>query len=190
MKLVSIAAPIVLLLAAAAAWAEEEPKGFAEIPWGTPSYKVHDALNGKSCRFWRSDAEVSFCDGYYALPSVGSVNLIFWSIPKVGAGQHEGRLAGYTIMLAASGYVSMRSIAIEKFGPPAARRTLSYTLGTGTGGAVNGEELSWSWPGATAVLTQLCWKVRDSCLAVRTKELTDLLAQRAVSDRAKSKKAF
>jgi len=173
------------LFVAAPAWAEE-PTGFAEFRWGTASHRVDEGLYGK-CAFDRATEEVAFCTGY-VLPSVGSVKLAFWSIPDPGGNAYDAKLAGYSILLRASGYASLKSVAVEKFGAPTTSRMAAYT--TGAGFKVSGEIVTWVWPGATAHLSERCDKVTESCLNVRSKRGDDLIRGRLESDRVKAKKAF
>jgi hypothetical protein len=173
------------LLVVDPAWAEE-PTGFAEFRWGTASHRVDEGLHGK-CTFNRATEEFAFCTCYH-VPSVGAVKVAFWSIPDPGGNACDAKLAGYSIMLRASGYASLRSVAIEKFGAPTTSRFAEYT--TGAGFKVSGEIVSWVGPGATAHLSERCDTVTESCLSVRTKRGNDLIRGRLESDRAKAKKAF
>lgn len=182
MKLVSIA-PVVLLLATASAWAEEEPKGFAEIPWGTPRAQV-----------------VQPCTGPFpptTFPSRTSiVEMSCWrSIEINGKAWNprllfvDGNLAAYQIGCGNHCYTELKRITVEKFGPPQRTEVAQYRMNNGT--MIDGEISAWEWPsGVRATLRQRDRTIDYAVLFVSTPIYAEAAAKIQQERTDKAKKAF
>jgi hypothetical protein len=174
---------IVLLALAAPALADAQPTGFADLPWGTPSYKVYEAMHAsKICVFVRDEPDRATCSNY-DMPGVGRGAVYFLSLlPEPGQPRYEGKLAGYYIVFrpADASYPAFRQVVVEKFGGPHDR----------VDAAATGEVLRWSWPGVMATLTQRCSRFGEHCLMVTTPALDAQTASQRAAERERAKKAF
>jgi hypothetical protein len=95
----------------------------------------------------------------------------------------DGTLTGYSMVFSSDG--RMRDVTIEKFGPPTETRPQLAERGT------TGEILEWRWrSGAVAVLIDLCLTPRESCLAVSTKTLEDVLRRDEAEKKQQRKRDF
>jgi hypothetical protein len=160
----------------------------AELPWGTPSYKVSDEVSAKRlCVFVRETPEVATCSRY-TLPGIGSGVVSFYSLAAVDTEPADGKLAGYRIALVGD-HERMKQVVTERFGPPVLRKR-----GTSEGLVdMFLDVVAWEWSNVTAVLSKSCDK-GNVCLTVRTREFAAHQAQREEekrrSDFEKAKKSF
>jgi hypothetical protein len=161
--------------------ASDAPTGFSDVPWGTPSFKVSDAMSGR-CVFRRISPEVAACRKY-EIPTLGEVDVFFTSTPSLTGGPADGVLDGYSIDAEWGLYKGLRELALEKFGAVTQR------------GSNEGREvLVWNWPPIgplkfKAVLIENCGASK-SCLRVNTARRAAIEEEALKQAKEKARKSF
>jgi hypothetical protein len=155
------------------AWAEE-PKGFADFPWGTTSAVIREKLLTKRCQ---SHVEYSRATGTshwrtYLVEELRATQLRFDFEP-------DDSLAGYYMVIARYSYPELRRLTLEKFGPPTTRGSFFRF----------NEQLFWTWAGTQATLIQRCGS-ETSCLEVKTLPLIHKREQEAARQRQELNQSF
>lgn len=172
---------VAVVLWSAVAAAADAPTGFADIPWGTPSFKVSDAMSGR-CVFTRMSSELAICTDY-EIPTLGDVKVTFMSTPLPTGGPADGGLDGYRISAGWRSYKALRQLAYEKFGRDSER-----------GGVAGREVIIWRWPrtGALEVQAALVESCGDttSCLKVTTASRAAVDEERFKQAQEKARKSF
>ena len=160
----------------------KEPKGFLEWPWGT-MYEIiaQDQSWCRSREKFLEGRETITCHLHF----VGDIPIT----PLILDFQPSEALSGYSMSFESESYAKIRSVAVERFGPPTSTASQQYR--TGAGRSVSGEALVWRWPSGTfASLTELCGGLGRSCLNVSTKALADSRRKKEEEKTEERKKGF
>lgn len=163
-----------LLVGLASTARAEEPKGFAEFPWGTAAEALRENLLTKRCQSYIDYSRAggsSHCGRYLVEGlSVAHLRLDF---------EPENSLAGYYMVVARHSHPTLRTLTLQKFGQPTTRSSLFGFS----------EQLFWDWDGARAVLIQRCGS-ETSCLEVKTLPLIRKSEQEAARQRQDLRQSF
>lgn len=152
----------------------EEPKGFADFPWGTVPEVLREKLLTKRCQsyvHYSRETRSAYCRAYL-VEGLNVSQLRFDFEP-------DDSLAGYYMLVARHSYPTLRRLTLERFGPPTAK---SSFFGFN-------EQLFWDWEGTRALLIQRCGP-ETSCLEVKTLPLVKKREQEIARQRRELQQSF
>jgi hypothetical protein len=147
---------IPLFVGSAAAW--EEPKGFRDIPWGSPPSVVAEQLKGKERFDSVSCYGITSCNGYVSIADVRTfVHITF----DTGGMDHIG------MIFPTGGFSKMKLIFIDRYGPPTSSR--SEGVQNRMGAKYENEILEWTGETVNIRLSRYGSKLTDSSGTIETR---------------------
>lgn len=175
-----------LLPIAGSAYGAEEPKGFADIPWGMSSQDARAKLIGR-CSGLNTDSprdpnpvERISCPGFF-IEGLTGTNVFLDFV--------ENRFAGYLMSGPPKEAAYLASVLKDKWGRPTSEDTASYKNRLGM--SITGGQLWWMWPsGTVAVFQERCTRLDVMCVQVSSKESRDALLKQGRENRERTGKGF